>query len=125
MKFKAPLGIWGKKGKIMAKITLAFGSTGETVPVNDVDLGSVTNTEILTSAVSGGILPGLGTDMEYKMISKTNMPITESATLALLGFVDGDTIKVVAKPVTYGAPLADSITDKPSIRFSDVIVKKL
>jgi len=83
----------------MAKIILAIANTGETVPVDDVDLASVTNTEILTSAVSGGILPRLNPDEEYKMIGKTNMPITEPATLASLGFVDGDTIKVVAKPI--------------------------
>jgi hypothetical protein len=36
--------------------------------------------------------------MEYKMVGKNNMPITETATLAILGFSDGDTIKIVAKP---------------------------
>ncbi|GHV11043.1 hypothetical protein FACS1894162_6110 [Bacteroidia bacterium] len=82
----------------MANITLDIANTGEQVPVNDVNLDSVTNTELITNAVSAGIVPSLGADMEYKMVGKTNMPITETATLAALGFADGDTIKVVAKP---------------------------
>jgi hypothetical protein len=82
----------------MANVTLNIANTGEQVPVNDVNLDSVTNTELITNAVSAGIFPSLGDGMEYKMVGKTNTPITDTATLALLGFVDGDTIKVVAKP---------------------------
>ena len=82
----------------MANITLEIANTGEKVPVKDVDLGSITNTEILTGAVNEKILPPPRENEGYKMVSKTNMPIIETATLASLGFVDGDTIKVVAKP---------------------------
>jgi len=82
----------------MANITLDIANTGEQVPVNDVDLDTVTNTVLLTELVTAGQVPLLGTDMEYKMVGKTNMPVTETATLSSLGFVDGDTIKIVAKP---------------------------
>ena len=82
----------------MAKITLDIANTGEQVPVNDVDLGTVTNTLLLNELVSAGQVPSLGDNMEYKMVGKTNMPITETATLSSLGFVEGDIIKVVAKP---------------------------
>ena len=82
----------------MANITLDIANTGEQVPVNDVNLNSVTNTGLISDALSAGIVQPLGADMEYKMVGKTNMPITETGTLASLGFVDGDTIKIVAKP---------------------------
>jgi hypothetical protein len=91
----------------MAKITLDIANTGEQVLV-ELDLDSVTNTELIYGAISEGIIPS-----EYKynshilkvpeelmpiLISKNNMRITETATLATLGFVDGDTIKVFTKP---------------------------
>ena len=82
----------------MARVTLDIANTGEQVPVNDVNLDTVTNTVLLTELVTAGKVPSLGADMEYKVVGKTNMPIMETATLSRLGFVDGDTIKVVAKP---------------------------
>jgi len=82
----------------MANITLKLASTGVEVPVNDVDLNSVTNTELFTNAVSAGVLPALNADEEYLMVSKeSNMPIKETATLSDLKFKDGDIIKVIAK----------------------------
>jgi hypothetical protein len=93
-----PLWVGAKKIKIMANVTLNIANTGEQVPVNDVNLDSVTNTELITNAISAGILPSLGENMEYKMVGKTNTPITETATLSSLGFADGETIKIVAKP---------------------------
>jgi hypothetical protein len=84
---------------MMTSITLELSFTGEQVPVNDVNLDSVTNTELFTKAVIAGIVPSLRTDNSYKMVSnKTNQPIIETATLSSLGFADGDTIKISQKP---------------------------
>jgi hypothetical protein len=34
----------------------------------------------------------------YKVVGKNNQPVEETATLADLGFTDGDTVTVIAKP---------------------------
>lgn len=83
----------------MASITLDVANTGEKVPVNDLDLESVTNTELIEAALGNDILKKPEAGMEYKLIGKNNAPVMDKASLSSLGFVDGDTIKIVAKPM--------------------------
>jgi hypothetical protein len=84
----------------MANITLDVLNTGEQIPVTDIDLDSVTNTELIYSAIKYGIIPSELYGNMPKLKNKNNMPITETATLATLGFVDGDTIHIVIKCYT-------------------------
>lgn len=83
----------------MASITLEVANTGEKIPVNDLDLEAVTNEELVEAAITNDILKKPEAGMEYKLIGKSNAPIIDKANLSSLGFVDGDTIKIVAKPV--------------------------
>lgn len=46
-------------------ITLKIGNTGETVPVFDIDLDAVTNTELLSQFAASGIVPMLYGKMLY------------------------------------------------------------
>jgi len=82
----------------MASITLDFANTGEKLPVNDVDLESITNEELIDAAVANGGIKEPEKGMAYKVIGKDSTPVMDKATMASLGFVDGDTVKVVAKP---------------------------
>lgn len=98
-KSNASLGDWRqKKQVIMASITLDFANTGEKLPVNDVDLESITNEELIDAAVANGGIKKPDEGMAYKVIGKDSTPVMDKATMASLGFVDGDTVKVVAKP---------------------------
>ncbi len=81
----------------MAELSLKIGNTGETVPVNDLELDQVTNVELIAGLVSSGMVPDVP-GKEYKLIGKDNFPVVDTATLAELGFNDGDTVTIVAKP---------------------------
>ena len=81
----------------MAELTLKISNTGETIPVNDLELDQVTNTELISQLVSNGMVPEVPGKV-YKMVGKNNQPVEETATLAELGVNDGDTVTVIAKP---------------------------
>lgn len=94
-------------GNNMANITLDIANTGEKVPVLDIDLESVTNVDLIEAALTSDILRPI-TDWfgnpvwnpnVYKIIGKNNAPVIDEATLSSLGFADGDTIRVVTKPI--------------------------
>ncbi|MBQ4405715.1 MAG: hypothetical protein II852_01760 [Bacteroidales bacterium] len=83
----------------MADITVKEGNTGALTPVSEVDLAQITNTTLINELVSNGALAQAGENLEWRLIGKDNVPIQEpNRTLAELGFVDGDTITVIAKP---------------------------
>ena len=84
--------------KHMASIILKMGVSGVTVPVNDIKLDQVTNTELISQMVASGIVPALPSDEEYLVIGKNNQPLKDTASLAELGFNDGDTITIAVKP---------------------------
>ena len=84
--------------KHMASIILKMGVSGVTVPVNDIKLDQVTNTELISQMVASGIAPALPSDEEYLVIGKNNQPLKDTASLAELGFNDGDTITIAVKP---------------------------
>ena len=81
----------------MASIKLVLASTGEDFQVNDLDMESVTNTELLNEAVANGVFPPAGTSMKYALVGKDGKPISEETkTLAEIGYKDGDNIKVLS-----------------------------
>ena len=81
----------------MAELTLKIGNTGETIPVNDLELDQVTNEELLSQLASSGMVP-VEEGKKYRIIGPNNQPITETATLSSLGITDGQTVTIVAKP---------------------------
>jgi len=95
----------------MASIELYVAFSGETIPVYDVDLESVTALEIVEAAKEAGVLPPLpyfcfNTCEEYKVYlligKKDPIPIRfdeREKSLSELGFSDGDIIHVVGRPM--------------------------
>ena len=94
----------------MASIELYF--SGETIPVYDVDLESVTALKIVEAAKEAGVLPPLlyfcfntcGEYKDYLLIGKKDptIPIRfdeREKSLSELGFSDGDIIHVVGMPL--------------------------
>ena len=81
----------------MAELTLKIGNTGETIPVNDLDLDQVTNEELLSQLAASGMVP-VEQGKKYRIIGNNNQPITETATLSSLGITDGQTVTIIAKP---------------------------
>ncbi|MBO7264118.1 MAG: hypothetical protein J6U93_06335, partial [Alistipes sp.] len=63
---------------IMAGLTLKISSTGETIPVNDLELDQVTNTELISQLVANGMVPEVPGKV-YKMVGKNNQPVEETA----------------------------------------------
>jgi len=88
----------------MASIELYVAFSGETIPVYDVDLESVTALELVEAAKEAAVLPPIRIEefRDYHLIGKKdNTPIDfdeRGKTLSELGFSDGDTIIVVGKP---------------------------
>lgn len=82
----------------MASIKLVLASTAEDFQVNDVNMESVTNTELLNEAVANGVFPPAGADMTYALVGKDGKPIAAETTktLAEIGYKDGDNIKVLS-----------------------------
>ena len=81
-----------------AQISLKVSNTGEVIPVNDIELDQVTNSELIEQLVANGLVPEVP-GKTYKMISiENNQPVEEVATLAALGVKDGTLVNIVAKP---------------------------
>lgn len=80
------------------KLTLRKAFDGSCTDINDLDLEATTPSQIITAAIENGILERIPGE-EYKVIGKNNQPVMDEVTLDKLGFVDGDTLTVVSKPV--------------------------
>ena len=83
----------------MANITLEIATTGERISVSDINLDIITNRELLTEVIEAGFVPPDDVGSGYRIIGKGNYPIHETATLAELGFYDGDVIRIIAKVI--------------------------
>ena len=80
-------------------ITLKIGNTGETIPVNDIDLDIVTGKELLRQLCKSGLVPVEEGEI-YRIIGVNNQPIVDDdKPLSELGVVYGSTVIIVAKPV--------------------------
>lgn len=84
----------------MAKLSVKEGSSGAVTPLEDVNLKTLTNNELITELVNGAVLkPAVGKE-KYHLLSKENQPINEeNKTLQDLGFKDDDTITVIIKGI--------------------------
>lgn len=83
----------------MANITLYINNTYQKVPVYDIDLESVTNTELIDAAIQEGILPECYKSCRLFCGSETIVPYYERKTLSSLGILDGGTVKIFLPPV--------------------------
>ena len=83
----------------MANITLEFCDIRKIIPVNDLDLDAVTNTELIEAAIQGGWIPDeTWMDVSYFFVSRDHTELIRGTRiLSELGFCDGDIIKVVAQ----------------------------
>ena len=81
----------------MAEIEILNRNNGDIIPVSDIELDLVTNTELIFQLVANGMVVPEVPGAVYKMLGKNNQPVEETATLAELGVNDGDTVAVVAK----------------------------
>lgn len=78
--------------------TLKIGNTGETIPVNDIDLDIVTGKELLQQLCSSGLVP-VEVGKIYRIIGVNNQPIVDDdKPLSQLGVINGSTLTIVAKP---------------------------
>lgn len=86
----------------MANITLFIANTGEKVQVLGIDLETVTNTELIRSALEEGVLltNPIG-ERAWALVDKHGKPIVdETKTLADIGYKDRDEIRVIS--ILYG-----------------------
>lgn len=81
----------------MAHITVRIAQDGTTVPVEEIDLGQVTNTQLIQEMVNSGQIPAPAGGHEYRLAGKNNEILTETITLEKAGFKDGDTITLLDK----------------------------
>jgi len=93
----------------MSKITIRIAQDGTTVPVEEIDLGQVTNTQLIQELVSSGQIQAPANGHEYRFAGKNNEILTENTTLKEAGFKDGDTITLLDKGL--GADYYDSEND--------------
>ena len=82
----------------MAELTLKIINTGETIPVSDLELGQVTNEKLLSELIAAGYLYYEDGCPEYRIMNPQNSPVLGNSSLSHIGFCDGDTIRIVAKP---------------------------
>lgn len=92
----------------MANLSIYIVETGEYLPVTNVDLSSVYNTELITQMIP--FLPKLGVGKTYRMLDSNNSVISKTETLLNLGIEDGAVIPVVALETDYSS----SVTAEPA-----------
>ena len=82
----------------MANLTIVVATTREEIFLTDVNLDMVTQKELIDSLVQNDVLEPYGDSIKWMMIDKLHhVPIREEdIPLSKLGFVDGDTIIIVA-----------------------------
>ncbi len=93
----------------MAKINIRIAQDGTIVPVEEINLDQVTNTQLIQEMVSSGQIQAPAQGHEYRLAGKNNEILTETVTLKEAGFKDGDTVTLLDKGI--GANFDGSGTD--------------
>ncbi len=93
----------------MAKINIRIAQDGTIVPVEEINLDQVTNTQLIQEMVSSGQIQAPAQGHEYRLAGKNNEILTETVTLKEAGFKDGDTVTLLDKGI--GASYYDSEND--------------
>lgn len=81
----------------MAKINVRVAQDGTIVPIEEIDLDQVSNTQLIQEMVSSGQIPAPAGGHEYRLAGKNNEILTDTTTLKDAGFKDGDTITLLDK----------------------------
>lgn len=102
----------------MAKLTIKITHTGEEFEIEDVDLSQLTPRQLIDEMINQGFLPA-ETMSPYGIIDKNGLKVDGEdlcSTFAKLGFVDGDSIEIVA--ITLGGQ--DNLYPTPNKAKIDV-----
>lgn len=83
----------------MADIQINIPGAGEVLPIHNIDLVHIYNTELITSILH--ILPEIEYGKIYRMIDSSNKVITDKKTLLELGVKNRDTVSIIAIEDTY------------------------
>jgi len=81
------------------KIKVIIAKTGETIPVEEIDLGQVTNVTLIQELINSGQIAAPQGGSQYRLIGKQNEILSDTVTLQEAGFKDGDTITLVEKAI--------------------------
>ena len=81
------------------KLIISIAQTGATVPVEEIDLGQITNTALIQELIRSGQIPAPEAGHQYRFTGKQNEILTDTVTLKDAGFKDGDTITLVDKAI--------------------------
>ena len=92
------------------KLTVLIAQTGATVPVEEIDLGQVTNTALIEELIRSGQIPAPEAGHQC-FTGKQNEILSDTVTLKEAGFKDGDTITLVdiAIAASYYDPENDPV----------------
>lgn len=100
------------------KINVFIARTGETVPVEEIDLGQVTNVTLIQELINSGQIAAPQGGSQYRLIGKQNEILSDTVTLQEAGFKDGDTITLVEKALaaSYYLPTTTRARVLPPVR---------
>lgn len=81
----------------MAKLIVKIANTGDEFEIEDVDLSQLTPRQLIDEMINQGILLAETAD-PYGIVNKNNVKIDELClSFAQLGFVDGDTVRIIMR----------------------------
>lgn len=101
----------------MAILTIKIATTGEEFEIEDVDLSQLTPRQLIDEMINLGILSA-ETIAPYGIVNKNNVKIDDGElclSFAQLGFVDGDTIRIIMRASGGGGNNLDSHQNKARI----------
>ena len=93
----------------MSNVTIRIAHEGTNVPVEKIDLGQVTNIQLIQELVNSGQIQAPAAGHEYRLAGKDNEVLNETVILKEAGFKDGDTITLLDK--TIGSSCYDYISN--------------
>lgn len=85
----------------MAQITIMIGSNGESLPVEQIELGETSVNQLIQELVNSNQVPELAQGHEYRLTGPNNEILNGAVTLEKAGIKDGDTVNLLDK--TTGA----------------------
>ena len=109
----------------MAKLKIKIAKTGEEFEIEDVDLKQHTPRQLIDEMINQGILSA-ETIAPYGVINKNNVIIDEEElclSFAQLGFVDGDTIRIIMRTSGGGIDGGQQSRKKSYLTYLPIVKK--